>query len=104
VVNPGDRVRVQVLKVDLDRQQIALTMRIDSTGRAGQPSAEAQTGAAGDGAARRPRPGQTGRPAPGSRPAPPANKGFNNPFSDALRRATSPEPPPSGSPPRKNRS
>ena len=104
VVNPGDRVRVQVLKVDLDRQQIALTMRIDSTGRAGQPSAEAQTGAAGDGAARRPRPGQTGRPAPGSRPAPPANKGFNNTFSDALRRATSPEPPPSGAPPRKNRS
>jgi uncharacterized protein len=86
VVNPGDRVRVQVLKVDLDRQQIALTMRIDSTGRAGQPSAEAQTGAVSDGAARRPKPGQAGRPAPGSRPAPPANKGFNNPFSDALRR------------------
>ena len=104
VVSPGDRVRVQVLKVDLDRQQIALTMRIDSTGRTNQPSTEGQTGSAGEGASRRPKSGQSGRPAPGSRPAPPANKGFNNPFSDALRRATSPEPPPPGSSPRKNRS
>jgi uncharacterized protein len=98
VVSPGDRVRVQVLKVDLDRQQIALTMRIDSTGRANQPSAEGPTGSASNGPARRPKPGPSGRPAP------PANKGFNNPFSDALRRATAPEPPPPGSSPRKNRS
>ncbi|MFZ4984522.1 MAG: Tex family protein [Blastocatellia bacterium] len=72
VVNPGDRVRVQVIKVDLDRNQIGLSMKIESPGTRKAEAAPDDRNA---------------RPA-GKRPkpTPPVNQGFNNPFAEALRR------------------
>ena len=75
VVNPGDRVRVQVIKIDLDRNQIGLSMKIESAGARKQ---EASTGG------RDTRPGGNGGKKP--QPKPPVNQGFNNPFAEALRR------------------
>ncbi|NDD64298.1 MAG: S1 RNA-binding domain-containing protein, partial [Acidobacteria bacterium] len=71
VVNPGDRVRVQVIKVDLDRNQIGLSMKIES---AGARRSEAATG------------GKEARPGGKKPQPPPAPKAFNNPFAEALRR------------------
>ena len=75
VVNPGDRVKVQVIKIDLDRNQIGLSMKIESAGARKQ---EASTGG------RDQRPGGNGGKK--SPPKPPVSQGFNNPFAEALRR------------------
>ncbi len=71
VVQPGQRVQVRVLAVDLDKQQIALTMKSDAPRR---PAAGARADRpAGDGARRsRPGRGRERRPQPaadGARPA-----------------------------------
>lgn len=42
VVNPGDHVTVKVLKVDMNRNQISLSMKMDSTPEASAPRATAQ--------------------------------------------------------------
>lgn len=75
VVNPGDRVRVQVIKIDLDRNQIGLSMKIESAGARKQ---EASSGGRDN------RPSGNGGKKP--QPKPPVNQGFNNPFAEALRR------------------
>jgi uncharacterized protein len=65
VVNPGDRVSVRVLEVNLDKQQIALTMK--SNAPAVQPAGQRNV-------QQQPR-------APQAKPQP---KAFNNPFADQL--------------------
>ncbi|MEO8212419.1 MAG: Tex family protein [Myxococcales bacterium] len=99
VVNAGDRVSVRVLEVNLDKKQIALTMKAErgeggaSTFRAGASAAgpaERERGAGGGGRGGPSRSGG-GRPLPPA-PAPSAppqpSKPFNNPFAalDQLRR------------------
>jgi uncharacterized protein len=66
VVNPGDRVQVKVLEVDLPRQRISLTMRLGEPAAPPAPRQEAQRGAAPGG-----RPGGGGAPRPQPRPEPP---------------------------------
>jgi uncharacterized protein len=66
VVNPGDHVSVRVLEVNLDKQQIALTMKSNV------PAAQAAKPAA---APARPSP----QPREDRKP-----KAFNNPFADQL--------------------
>lgn len=68
VVSPGDRVQVRVLEINLDKKQIALTMkseRIDTSNK-NRPQNTSD-----------PRPQNNSRPAP--RPSAPQG-GFNNPF------------------------
>ncbi|MEO5767610.1 MAG: helix-hairpin-helix domain-containing protein, partial [Polyangia bacterium] len=99
VVNAGDLVSVRVLEVNLDKKQIALTMKAErgeggaSTFRAGASAAgpaERERGAGGGGRGGPSRSGG-GRPLPPA-PAPSAphqpSKPFNNPFAalDKLRR------------------
>ena len=69
VVNPGDHVKVQVIKVDLERNQIALSMKLEDEGKKDAPAD---------------RPPRKGKDKPPARP--PVNRGFNNPFAEALRR------------------
>ncbi|MBK6406240.1 MAG: S1 RNA-binding domain-containing protein [Holophagales bacterium] len=74
VVNPGDRVQVKVLAVDLAKQRISLTMRLGEPAGRPAPRNEAGRGAgagapsAGPG---RPGPGGTGGARPPARPEPP---------------------------------
>ncbi len=79
VVNPGDRVTVRVLEVNLEKNQIALSMK--SGGKSeGRPAAksEPQEKAPAD---RRPLRGKEDRKP--NQPKPPAQpRGFNNPFAD----------------------
>ena len=80
VVNPGDRVQVRVLEVDLDKKQISLTLKTAASAerrppkdrgkrppRRG-PAGEVKPSAAKPGVARDPRPAGRGKP-PGSRPS-----------------------------------
>ncbi|MDX2030383.1 MAG: Tex family protein [Blastocatellia bacterium] len=84
VVNPGDRVTVRVLEINLEKNQIALSMKTEGRGEGRVPGAgvapaeprEKQPG----GQARRPQSGGS-RP-PQGKPAPkPQPKSFNNPFA-----------------------
>lgn len=79
VVNPGDHVTVKVLKVDVVKNQISLTMKMDDAPEASAPRGERRPENRG---ASRPM-GQGQRP-PAGRPAQapmkPANP-FNNPFA-----------------------
>jgi uncharacterized protein len=70
IVAPGDRVSVRVLEVNLDKKQIALTMKSAAPAGAARPAAPA---------AKRP---QESRPREERKPAP--NKPFNNPFAEQL--------------------
>lgn len=72
VVNPGDHVKVQVIKIDLERNQIALSMKLEDEGKKDKMDAPAD------------RPPRKGKDKPPARP--PVNRGFNNPFAEALRR------------------
>lgn len=45
VVSPGDKVQVRVLEVNLEKNQIALTMKKESSAGLGRPSASATSGA-----------------------------------------------------------
>jgi protein Tex len=74
-VNPGDRVQVRVLKVDLAKKQISLTMKTAASAerrpkadRAKRPPRRTPAGAAKPPASREPRPAREGKP-PASRPA-----------------------------------
>jgi len=87
VVNAGDRVTVRVLEVNLDKKQIALTMKSERT--AGAPRSDARPMAGGQGDRRGPGgPNDRRGPAAGGRaPAPAPARPFNNPFAglDKLR-------------------
>jgi len=91
VVSAGDRVSVRVLEVNLEKKQIALTMKSERAAGAPRNDARPATGGGPSGNRsfdrRGPAPG--GRPQPsGNRPpAPPPNRPFNNPFAalDKLR-------------------
>ena len=93
VVNPGDRVRVQVIKIDLDRNQIALSMKIERESVRKQEAADSRPPSQGnDRRDSRPQQGQQqAQQAPQQaqqqgRQKPQPNRGFNNPFADVLRR------------------
>jgi protein Tex len=90
VVNPGDRVRVQVIKIDLDRNQIALSMKIERESVRKQEAADSRPPSQGnDRRDSRPQQGQKQGQQQGQqkdRQKPQPNRGFNNPFADALRR------------------
>jgi uncharacterized protein len=84
VVNAGDRVSVRVLEVNLDKKQIALTMKAERALVADSCPSPPRERAVPSGARAA---GQVGRTMPP--PAPPApQKPFNNPFAalDKLRR------------------
>jgi len=75
-VNPGDRVQVRVLKVDLAKKQISLTLKTAASaerrppkGRSNRPARRGPAGEGKPGAAREQRPAGRGKP-PGSRPVP----------------------------------
>ncbi len=76
VVNPGDRVSVRVLEVNLEKNQIALTMKSEVRPREARPTPEQRP-------EQRPKPNvaKDRRPEP-KREAKPAKSGFNNPFAD----------------------
>jgi uncharacterized protein len=77
VVNPGDRVSVRVLEVNLEKKQIALTMKSERPAAKPEPREAALAGQAN----RRPPRGKDDRkPGPPKPPAQP--RGFNNPFAD----------------------
>ena len=76
VVSPGDRVTVRVLEVNLDKKQIALTMKTRARGENVRPRRPGVNLPPGAIAARA---GKTAPPPP-PKPATP----FNNPFAAAL--------------------
>jgi len=82
VVNPGDRVTVRVLEVNLEKNQIALTMKSEARPREARPEQrpEQRREQRND---QRPKPNfaKDRRPEP-KREAKPAKGGFNNPFAD----------------------
>ncbi|WP_413944158.1 helix-hairpin-helix domain-containing protein [Bdellovibrio sp. HCB-162] len=83
VVNPGDHVTVKVLKVDVVKNQISLTMKMDDAPEASMPREKRadqprQGGYKPGGGGQRPTGGAGQRPA--GPPAKPANP-FNNPFA-----------------------
>ncbi len=71
VVNPGDRVTVRVLEINLDKRQIALSMKSESPGsRAERPATSSTT-------AGKPTPGKND----GGQKQKPSPSSFNNPFA-----------------------
>lgn len=85
VVKPGDVVRVKVLAVDVPRNRIGLTLRLDDPGRDGpaepKPPAETSRNAAGKPAAGAPRKTAVQRPPVPGKPA------AGGALAEALRRA-----------------
>jgi len=71
VVNPGDRITVRVLEINLDKRQIALSMKSESPDSRAERQATAGS-TAGKSAPRKNDGGQKQKPSPGS---------FNNPFA-----------------------
>lgn len=89
VVNPGDQVTVKVLAVDLDKNQISLTMRLEETSesKVKMKDSRAQRDNRSDTRGSRGRGGPKGKPTPQDRdrsPRPPQSKPFNNPFAALL--------------------
>ncbi len=80
VVNPGDRVSVRVLEVNLEKNQIALTMKSEARPREARPPME-QRPNQGPNRAPNPNYNRDKKPEP-KRDAKPAKGGFNNPFAD----------------------
>lgn len=80
-VKAGDIVKVKVMEIDLPRQRIGLSMRLDD--EPGQPRAGRPASGGGDGGKRDGRPG--GRA--GGNPPKPAPAPLNSAFADALARA-----------------
>ena len=98
VVRPGDRVQVRVLKVDLDRRQISLTMRSAPPERKAAPRREPKKERARPRAAG-PRPPAKGRVPPPPRPAsPPRTPGPGDASEGGGRRPAAPQPRPPTSP------
>ena len=93
VVNPGDHVTVKVLKVDVVKNQISLTMRMDDAPEASMPREkrgdQPRQGGYKPGGPKLPPPGGGAghRPAGGGAPAKPANP-FNNPFAALMNTPT----------------
>jgi uncharacterized protein len=86
VVNPGDRVTVRVLEVNLEKKQIALTMKSERPVQRSAPK-DNRPPARNDRNDQKPAGGKDQRksnqPKPErQRPNPPQPKGFNNPFAD----------------------
>lgn len=83
VVNPGDHVTVKVLKVDVVKNQISLTMKMDDAPEAAAPRGEKRpeqrAGGPRQGGGGRPQGGGSG-PRPSGPPPKPSNP-FNNPFA-----------------------
>lgn len=97
VVNPGDRVTVRVLEINLDKNQIALTMKRDAEVVRSKPREQAAAAASGGDQARRPSRDGRGSERGNDRRAPQDHrqrdnrqrddrkpKAFNNPFADQL--------------------
>lgn len=91
VVNAGDQVTVRVLGVDLNKNQVALSMKLESSTEKAEPAARGQRHQdnrqaggqqrpqhSGGGQHRKPHEGQQQRPQ--QKPVPPKNP-FNNPFA-----------------------
>ena len=73
VVNPGDRITVRVIEVNLEKKQIALSMKSEARTERPQPRENTQ------------QPRQQNRPPERRDKKPertPAKGGFNNPFAD----------------------
>ena len=87
VVNPGDHVTVKVLKVDVVKNQISLTMKMDDAPEASMPrekrADQPRQGGYKPGGPKLPPPGGAGHRPAGGPPAKPANP-FNNPFAALL--------------------
>ncbi len=73
VVNPGDRVKVRVIEVNLEKNQIALSMKLDAEVKRDKPPAK-------DPAKQAKQP-----------PREPAKKAFNNPFAALLGKQDEPK-------------
>jgi len=91
VVKVGDKLKVRVLEVDLQRHRIALTARRENApARAGTGSPQQAGPVAPPGQGNRPQGGQGPRPTagPGRRDNPRDGKGplSHNPFADRFRR------------------
>jgi uncharacterized protein len=95
VVKVGEKIKVRVVEVDLQRKRIALTAKKGGApAQAGQPGAQQQSGGGGQqrsgaGPARGgQRPDPQGKPQQG-KPQAPAAEGFrNNPFANLLRKGS----------------
>ncbi len=76
IVSPGDKVKVRVLEVNLEKNQIALTMKSEAKPREARPAVEQRH-------EQRPKPNfsKDRKPEP-KRDAKPAKGAFNNPFAD----------------------
>lgn len=86
VVNPGDHVSVKVMKVDVTKNQISLTMKMDDAPEATAPRERRADGPVRPGGNRPqgdrgPRPQQGAGPRPGGAPAAKPANPFNNPFA-----------------------
>jgi protein Tex len=94
VVSPGDRVTVRVLEVNLEKNQIALTMKSDAGGSRKQPGEKPAEKPAQPNQERRPDRGQNRQQNRGpnqakdqkrrddqKKPQKPAKVAFNNPFA-----------------------
>jgi uncharacterized protein len=80
VVNPGDKVQVRVVEVDLEKRQIALTMKKNADISASKPSgSNLSSGASKNNS--RPRSDASGQRRPQSSPHQPETIG-NNPFAN----------------------
>jgi protein Tex len=80
VVSPGDRVTVRVLEVNLEKRQIALTMKSES-GRAAAVSAQSNVKPNQERSAPRGKDKRDER----KKPTAPASNAFNNPFADLAK-------------------
>lgn len=78
IVSPGDRVKVRVLEVNLEKNQIALSLKLDAEAKKDKPQ-DAQT----DRQQRRPK-GRNNQEKNQQRQ--PVKKAFNNPFAELLEK------------------
>ncbi len=83
VVNPGDRVSVRVMEVNLEKQQIALTMKTDAETSRQMPR-DKQANPQERRNDRGKPPDRRQEPRRDTRPAKPEKAGFNNPFADQM--------------------
>lgn len=103
VVNPGDQVTVRVLKIDMDRNQISLSMRMEATQEQRNSMAESRQSrdkkTAGPAQGFQKNGGNTSRPQQGGRPSG-GYQGNNQGFNNGGSRSSSEQPmrKPAGSP------
>ncbi|HKX29040.1 MAG TPA: Tex family protein [Blastocatellia bacterium] len=80
VVSPGDRVKVRVVEVNLEKNQIALSMKLDAEVK---PASKDRPQSAPDASRKKNPRDRANQSAP---PRPPAKKAFNNPFAEMLEK------------------